>query len=319
VTTKAFLVALCVYDCLTTAHADSLPVRDLNPLLAGYELPSALPANRNPQHNVIDISYAVSNTSLDQKGYDDHNITDAELHRWQLTATHSINSHWSIQFELPYQATSGGSLDRFIEHFHGDFNLPNGNRATWPHNRLLIDYSINDQSRYHLDTAQAGISDITVRAGWHFDSHAAHSSTLWLSAKAPTGNANNLTGSGSVDAAISLAAAQHLSDEVQSFEQLSVSWFGNGTRLTEEQQHSAWSGMIGLGWKLTNEVDVITQLNAHSAVYDSQVRMLGTATQFTIGPRYHATQWQGWLSITEDVATDTAPDVQFQFNLSHHF
>jgi hypothetical protein len=316
---RTTLLAFCAGNCLTTVHADPLPIRDLNPLLAGYELPSALPASRNLLQNAIDLSYAISNTSLDQRVGSEHSIADAELHRWQLTATRAINSRWSIQFELPYQSVSGGSLDRFIENFHSDFNFPNGNRATWPRNRLLINYSINDQSRYQLSTPQSGIGDLSMRAGWHFDLQTTHSSTLWFSAKVPTGNANNLTGSGSVDAALSLAAIQQFSDDVQSFEQFSVSWLGNGKRLSEEQKQSTWSGIIGLGWKLTHAVDVVTQLNAHSAVYDSQVRMLGAATQFTIGPRYHSAQWQSWISITEDVATDTAPDVQFQFNLSHQF
>ena len=158
-----------------------------------------------------------------------------------------------------------------------------------------------------------------MRAGWHFDSQPAHSSTLWFSIKAPTGNANNLTGSGSVDAAVSLAAMQQFNGDVQSFEQVSMSWFGSSKRLSEQQKHSAWSGMIGLGWKLANAVDVITQLNMHSAVYESTIRMLGTATQFTIGPRYHSSLWQAGLSITEDIATDTAPDVQFQIYLTHQF
>jgi len=313
------LLAFYVSNCLTAVHADPLPVRDLNPLIAGYELPPPLPASRDLKQNTIALSYAVSNTSLDQQAGAEHSTVDAELHCWQLTATHSINSRWSIQLELPHQSVSGGTLDRFIENFHSDFNLPNGNRDTLPRNRLLINYAITDQSRYHVSAPQSGIGDISMRAGWHFDSQPAHSSTLWFSIKAPTGNANNLTGSGSVDAAVSLAAMQQFNGDVQSFEQVSMSWFGSSKRLSEQQKHSAWSGMIGLDWKLADAVDVITQLNMHSAVYESTIRMLGTATQFTIGPRYHSALWQGGLSITEDIATDTAPDVQFQIYLTHQF
>jgi hypothetical protein len=142
---------------------------------------------------------------------------------------------------------------------------------------------------------------------------------LWFTAKMPTGNAKSLTGSGTTDATISLAAQQHLSNDINFFEQLTLSWLGNGARLSDEQKHSVWSCMTGLSWSLTHSIDTTFQLNSHSAIYASNVRMLGNATQFTIGPRYHSAQWQAWLAITEDIVVDTAPDVQFQFSVSHSF
>ncbi|MES1195721.1 MAG: DUF3187 family protein [Steroidobacter sp.] len=300
-------------------NAAPLPIRDLNPFLTGFELPPALPSDSDHHRNDLDISYAISNISLDQQAGDEHVIADAELHRWQLTLTHDINPHWNIQVELPYQSISGGSFDSFLENFHNDFNLPNGNRASWPRNRLLIDYSVANQSLYQLDTSQSGLGDLALRAGWHFDSHQSHSTSLWLNAKFPTGSANNLMGSGSLDAAVTLAAEQSIGDDIHSFEQISMSWLGNGKRLPDEQRHSAWSGILGVDWTLTHAIDVIAQLDSHSGVYDSGIRMLGTATQLAIGPRYHSTHWQEALSITEDIATDTAPDVQFQFNLGYRF
>ncbi len=308
--------------CLSirTVHADSLAVRDLNPLLSGYELPPSLSSALNPVYrNDIQVSYAISNTSLEQQSSNEHLVVDGELHRWQFTATHAINSHWNVSIELPYQSISGGTLDRFIEHFHNDFNLPNGNRANWPVNRLLINYARNGQTLYHLENSQSGIGDMTLRAGWQFDAQIVHTATVWFSAKVPTGNANKLTGSGAVDAAVSLAAQQQVNNDLQTYEQMSLSWLGNGTRMQQEQKHSVWSAMAGIDWRLFNTMDVVAQLNAHSAIFDSELRLLGQAMQFSVGPRYHAQQWAASFFITEDIAVDTAPDVQFQFTLEHHF
>lgn len=299
---------------------DALPVRDLNPFNAGYELPPALPSTLDTTYRtVVRASYAISNISLDQQHGSETAIADAELHRWQLTITHSFNSNWIAGIELPYQSVSGGSLDSFIENFHRALGLPNGNRGQWPRNRLLIDYSINNQSLYHLENRKSGMADISARIGRQIDSHAAHSATAWFTIKLPTGNANQLTGSGAIDAALTLSASQRLSDHWHAYEQVSLSLLGRGKRLHDEQKQTAWSGLVGVAWTLTHSLDVASQLNWHSSLYDSDIRMLGPATQLTIGPRYRTAQWQAWLAITEDIAVDTAPDVQFQFALSHHF
>lgn len=316
---KLFSAGLIVSGCLPIAsYAEPFTVRDLNPLLSGFEFSTPL-SGTNARQNIVDLSYAISNITLDQQPGNEHLIADAELRRWQLTTSHPLGPNWTIQIDLPYQSISGGSLDTFIEHFHSTFNLPNGNRASWPHNRLLVDYSVADQSLFHLTNAHAGIGDTAIHAGWRFASSTSQSAMLWFTAKMPTGNAKSLTGSGTTDATISLAAQQHLSNDINFFEQLTLSWLGNGARLSDEQKHSVWSCMTGLSWSLTHSIDTTFQLNSHSAIYASNVRMLGNATQFTIGPRYHSAQWQAWLAITEDIVVDTAPDVQFQFSVSHSF
>lgn len=319
------LVILFAVTAGLHAHAsqmtgDALPLRDLNPFIAGFEIPAALPSHIDFNHrNAIDVSYTISNISLDQQQGLESAMADAELHRWQFTITHAFNSRWSIQLELPYQSVSGGSLDSFIENFHHDFGLPNGIRNQWPRNRLLVDYSINNQSLYHLENSTSGVADIPLRAGWQFDAHDTHTTALWFTAKLPTGNANHLTGSGAIDAALTLSASQSINDHWCAYEQASLSLLGKGERLHDQQRESVVSGMAGLSWMFTHSLDVTSQLNWHGPVYGSNIRMLGPATQWSIAPRYHAGHWQAWLAITEDIAVDTAPDVQFQFALSHEF
>lgn len=301
----------------SSSQAESLPIRDLNPVLSGFELPPALPAQAISPFTV-DASYAIGNITLDQTAGNEHAIADAEVHRWNLSVLHRINANWQLSVEIPYQSISGGSLDAFIEHFHNAFNLPNGTRAESPRNRLLVDYRAGNQSLFHLSHNSSGVADTSVRAGWIIDHNASHSATLWFSAKLPTGNANSLSGSGSVDAAVTLSAQQRM-DEFQFFEQLSLSYFGNSKRLSMLQKHSAWSGIAGIDWQWTGGLNLIAQLQTHSAIYNSGIRMLGTATQLSIGPQYHSTHWLASLSISEDIVTDTAPDVQFQFNLARKF
>jgi hypothetical protein len=299
------------------AYAAGLPINDLNPLLSGYDLPALMPSSYESTQS-LEVNFNLSNISLDQQSASEHAIADAELRRWQINYNRTINKQWSLRAELPYQNISGGSLDGFIEHFHSTFNLPGGNRKEWPRDRLLVDYSHN-ATHYHLDSAQSGLGDIALRAGWLFDNNQSHSTSLWFGLKLPTGNADHLIGSGSVDANVTLAATQIINDDLQVFEQASVSLLGTGSRMKHEQKHVVGSGVAGASWALTSKLDVLTQLQMHTAVFESQLKMLGTSTQFSIGPRYHTKSWQASLSITEDIVPDSAPDVQFQFDLSHRF
>jgi len=301
------------------ASAAGLPIIDLNPLLAGYQLPQIMPSANQDGRQSLEINYNLSNISLDQHTASEHVIVDAELQRWQISYSHPLNKAWTLIVDVPYQSISGGSLDSFIEDFHRTFNLPDGNRKGWPRNRLYVDYAENNRTIYHLDSTQAGIGDIAAQVGWHFDTSRSHTTSLWLGLKLPTGDADHLMGSGSVDISATLAAGQTLNDDLHLYEQASMSLLGNGSRLSEQQKHLVWSGALGVSWALTTKLDVVTQLQMHSAAFDSQLKILGTSTQFAIGPRYRLQNWLMALSITEDVVPDSAPDVQFQFDLSHRF
>jgi len=308
------IVLACITGC---TFAAGLPINDLNPLLSGYDVPALMP-NSYENRQSLQINFNLSNISLDQQVGTEYAIADAELRKWQVIYNKPVSKQWTVRAELPYQSINGGSLDSFIEHFHSAFNLPDGNRSELPRNRLLVSYSHNS-SYYQMASAQSGIGDIALRSGWHFDATSSHTTTLWFGLKLPTGSANHLLGSGSVDTDVTLTATQIINDDLHIFEQASVSLLGTGSRMKNEQKHVVGSGVAGASWALTSRLDVLTQLQMHSAVFDSQLKMLGTSTQFSIGPRYHTRNWQASLSITEDIVPDSAPDVQFQFDLSYRF
>lgn len=313
---------------LTQADSEPLAIRDLDPLLAGYELPPALPSSADKiGATQLNVQYDVSNTSLNQSAGNqaanehaaEHVIVDGEIHRWQLTLSHALNEHFTVRAEVPYQSVSGGSLDTFIENFHHDFGFPNGNRASWPRDRLLVSYSENGQTLYQQTETSTSLGDITLRAGWHFNDEARHTTSLWFSVKLPTGNAQRLTGSGSVDTAVSLSTMQALGARIASYEQLSLSVLGSGERMENKQREFAWSGTAGIDWSLSTRFSILAQLDGHTRVFDSNTRLLGNSLQFSFGPRYGSGRWQTTLTMSEDLAVDTAPDVQFQLNVGYRY
>lgn len=308
-------LSLCC--CISAVHADPLPVRDLNPLLSGYELPPAL----GIPSSITELSaeFAVGNISLDQYSLQEALQLDVELQRWQFSFSKSLNDSLALRIELPYLSVSGGQLDNFIESFHDTFGLPNGNRDIWPARRLWIQHVRNGRLDYDLNDARHGPGDLTLRLGKELGTHPRFHNALWLSLKLPTGNAGKLTGSGAMDLALSLASSQQLGTRFTSQQQVSWSLLGDGKRLSSQQETRVWSGSLGVDTVLTSHWNVTLQLDGHTRVFDSDLRALGSALQLSFGPRYRSRIWSGVFLISEDVAVDTAPDVQLQLQVMRRF
>jgi Protein of unknown function (DUF3187) len=303
--------------CATSVYAEALPVHDLNPLLSGYELPAAQSAT--PSGTSLSLGLAIGNISLDQHSPQEGLQLDGELQRWQLSFATPLSNTLELRVDLPYLDLSGGHLDNFIESFHDTFGLPNGNRNLWPVGRLWIQHVRNGVPDYDLSDSQRGLGDLTLRLGKHLGASPDHNTVLWISLKLPTGDANRLTGSGAADIAISLATSQRSGTRVISRQQLSVSRLGKSERLTTQQLTWVWSGSLGLDALLTPHWSAAMQLDGHTRIFNSDLRALGNVLQLSFGPSYRSGAWNGALLISEDIAVDTAPDVQLQLQLTHSF
>lgn len=319
--------------CITTVNAQPLPVRDLNPLLSGYELPPALP-DTPPERTTLSAEFAVGNISLDQGASsrvarlspqgehttDESLQLDGEHQRWQFSFAKPLSDTLGLRIELPYVRLSGGHLDNFIESFHQTFGMPNGNRDLWPSKRLWIQHARDGQSDYSLSDAQDGIGDLTLRLGKRLGkrlgTHPKFNNTLWVSLKLPTGNAQDLTGSDSVDMAISLASSQRLSPRFVTHQQLSMSLLGHGERLSAQQKNAVWSGSLSVDANVTRHWSAVMQLDGHTQVFSTDLRALGPALQLSFGPRYQSGAWRSEFIISEDIAVDRSPDVQFQLGIT---
>lgn len=281
-------------------------------MLAGFSLPSPLPAS---SVHSLSVSAAIGNVSLDQNAGNERLQLDAEVQQWSLRYTRPLNERWQLHVELPWLKISGGMLDGFIENWHHTFGLPNGNRAGWAQNRLFVQHQAAGQVDFLTQVNSQHIGDVSVSTGRSWSNSNTHTA-LWLTVKLPTGNAALLTGSGTMDTAVTLGTEQRNWSRLTTYQQLSFSLLGKGERLSEQQRNYALSGLIGGDFHFTSHWDFTTQLSAHSGIYDSALRILGNSTQLSFGPVYQRNAWRSTLLVTEDIDVDTAPDVQFEFILT---
>jgi hypothetical protein len=312
---KQLAIALLLIAPL--AAADPFPTRDLNPLLAGYGLPSALPARvaRDSWSLATDINWA--STSLVQRAGSEHLIVDAETREARLTIGRSGSSGFAAQLELPYRYTGGGVLDDAIDSWHDFFSLPEGARSTMPTDRMRIVYQRAGATLLDVNSSASGLGDASLDFGYSLRSTGATAAAAWLSIKVPTGDADRFTGSGATDVSLSIAGEHGVSERWSMFGQASVTRLGDGDRLSALQRDVVWSGFAGLGWRAWRGLQLKAQIDAHSAVFeDNEVDFLGDAVVLTVGGVYQfASGWRFAVAVSEDIAVESASDVVFVIGL----
>ncbi len=139
------------------------------------------------------------------------------------------------------------------------------------------------------------------------------STSLWLNLKAPTGNSNQLTGSGAFDASLALAHERILSSRWLAFAQIAGTYLGSGDLLSNQQRHWVGAGLLGFDYRYSTALTLTAQLDGHTAAFkDSGLTLLGDAWILTLGGEYRwRTHWSAQIGVSEDVKVDASPDVTF--------
>ena len=298
----------------STACAEPFLTRNQNPLLALYGLPSPLPARlpaagRWRAAGVVNWS---NSASIETSGASSFTL-DAEAIEFRAHVEHGVGPTAALRVELPWRRVSAGTLDRFIENWHDWFSLPNGSRDQLPRDELRIEYAVGEVTQLLVDESTSGPGDIPLAVGYQVHASETHALATWLSLKLPVGEADELTGSGAVDVALSLSYQARPADRWQLFGQLNGAWLGEGEFLPESQESTALSALAGVTWNPWRNLDLTMQLEATSRVFDVEVEPLsGDALVFTFGGSYRTPGgWRFDLGISEDVEVDASPDVNF--------
>lgn len=312
-------LACCV---IPDARAEPFLVRNQHPVVALYGLPSPLPA-RLPAADTTRVAGAVnwSNFAATESQGDADFTLDGEVLETRLHIDRRFGNRFAFHSELAYRDLSEGALDGLVANWHDVFGLPNGSRAQLPEDQLLLEYRIGATTSLYIDESVGGFADIPISVGYQLLASDTSAAATWLSVKAPTGRAEDLTGSGAVDVALSIAADHRLAERWQFFGQANLAWLGNGDLLPDEQESYAWSTLAGVTWNPWRTLDLTVQLEANSAVLDTGLDGLdGDAVVLTFGGSYRtANAWRFDLGVSEDIEVGASPDVVLNLVVRHGF
>ncbi|MCF6178702.1 MAG: DUF3187 family protein [Geopsychrobacter sp.] len=321
------LLWLCCAGTAAGFELQPLTTRNLSPATLGFGLPALgaarlLPGRTGRAQFTFDL---VSNFS-ESVAAGERLRFDGETYRAALSADYGIGSNFEVGAELPLLSHSGGFLDGFVEGWHDTFGLPQGGRDLTASDQLDYSYAHGGDG-FSLQSEQAGIGDLSLRAAWQCwqDVSKSRALALRVSLKLPTGSVSHLTGSGSTDLALWLSGEQRLQAGTGV-----VTLYGgggglfstDGDLLPEQRRNLAGLVSFGVGWRPWMRLGLQLQFDGHSALFKgSQLRELNEfAGQLASGGSFVLTDATIMeLAVVEDVLVNTAPDVVFHLALKRNF
>ena len=320
---------LIVFPLPSVAASDLLgapyATANRNPFVQIYGLPSAQSAQlqMNGKIKIAMQHEAASNFTFDgaltDTPSDQPVILDGETHRTNLQWRYGYDEDWEIGIDIPYLRHKAGGLDSFINDWHDTFSLPDGNRTDFLDDQLLFFYQ-DGADVFSLDRDNAGIGDVSLSAAYRLSSHSTRQTALRFGIKLATGDAKKLHGSEATDAFVSW----HISDQyTQRFiwhASAGLLLLGDGEVLDGVRNDAVVFGSTTVSYTVRDNVSLKAQLDAQSAFYNSSTTELGSASmQLTIGGAIaFGRNFSLDLSISEDIAVDTAPDVVFQLGFNYY-
>ena len=245
---------------------------------------------------------------------------DYERTTLNFNLAYGVNETWSIGLEIPYMINSGGFLDGLIENWHDLFGLNQGGRDTAEENEFFISYNSGNQSLTIDDTDQ-GIGDISIYADRSLVETPAYRLGLRAKLKIPTGDENQLFGSGGYAGSLHFNTAVVLSERLTTFAAAGFSYLSKGDVLKSQQKNLIAIATLGLAWQFSSDVLLSAQFDLNSKIYaDTDLSAVsGQAGVLYASAKYNITDKASLqIGITEDVINkDGAPD--FGIRLGYTF
>jgi hypothetical protein len=220
---------------------------------------------------------------------------------------------------LPVVSHRGGFLDSIIDDWHDLWGLDSFSRDGFPEDQLTYRYQRDGITRAEVNDTLTGIGDVRLHLGKSLlDSETANAS-MWLQLKLPTGDAEDLTGSGATDVAARIQGSRRVGEYTTIYGGAGLAWLGEGDLLPEMQEDWAGSLTAGLSWQRWSRVALKLQLDAQSAIYDdTSLRQIGEpAAQFSIGGSFFVGERTilDFAAVEDEWKGEASPDFGLHFRV----
>jgi len=297
-------------------HPSPFLSRDESPFSLIYGLPLASSAKllENKQSRWIS-SLNISNTINLQANANENLFIDIETWNVNFLYDYGFKENWMLRVQLPYIVHSAGILDSAIDSYHQALGLPEDIRPDFPQDQIHINLSRNAETLIDINDPQSALGDISIQMAWQAQQSEQSAISYWLSLKLPTGDADKLTGSGAADIAGWAAINYRLNNTRWLYGQGGLLYMGDSDLFKSSQNNFAAFGNAGIKFQPWNSIELKTQLDMHSAFYDSNLEFLGPVIQITFGGSYIINSKHKLdFAVAEDIKNGASPDVNFNIS-----
>jgi hypothetical protein len=311
------------------AAAEIVPFESTNqsPLVQIYGLPGSGNAMLLPQGRTeVGLNVALSSNYAVNDNPREQIILDGETTRSTVAARYGLFPRLEIGVRIPYISHSGGFLDGFIENYHGAFGFPNAGREQAPKNRLLYRYRRDGVEKIRIDSSGSGIGDVMLTTALPLYEEKNQGMTLNAALKLPTGDSDQLRGSGSTDLSLwlheGIGGAFAAAGNWASYGSAGVLFMTEGKVLPDQQKRWVGFGSLGIGWAPLDWISFKVQADAHTPFFsDSDLKEIAAnAVQLIVGGTISFSERVVLdIGVSEDLIVNTSPDVAFYFTLRTRF
>jgi len=286
--------------------------------------PSLVPARKADLRFIVDLANNFIEDGVPRESI----ILDGESTRFSLDARYGISKNFEVGVVIPYLIEGGGFTDGFIDWYHNTFGFAAGGRDQAPKDRLLYQYQRDGQVLLKINESSHGIGDIQLMGGYQLYQSANKPSravSLRSSLKLPTGDSQQLHGSGSTDLSLWVTAGDEWRPGIGPiglFGAGGIMGMTDGDVLKNQQRNWVGFAVLGLGWSPARWITFKIQTNGHTSFYkDSELEELnGNSVQLTIGGTLAFSKNISLdLGVTEDLILRASPDVVFHLALRGTF
>ena len=294
--------------------ADALPLRNHNPILQIFGLPSF----QTPEVSVegawdISFSYDIANDADDASRPNEELVIDGESQVLAISLRRRVSDKLELGLDVPFVSHSGGFLDGTIKDWHNLLGLSNSMRDG-PNDQLQHYYELDGVALLDFSESTSGIGDVQISAAIPLQSV-----TIRAGAKLPTGDAEKLTGSGAADFSLGVYGARSTTIfdrelDISGF--VGVLALGDGDVMSEFQRSAVPYGGLALRWHATEKFALSTQWYVQGSYFDIDIDEIGGSTiQLGVGVDYRLRKSFLRFAIVEDVAAGAAPDFALHLSL----
>ena len=316
---RNFLISCAALLCVTPSNAaEPSPffTRNLNPFIQIFGLPNAQSASIAKKGEIgwrSQLNYL--NNSNSETDSNDGVLIDGETSRLEFNLRLGVVDGVELGIDIPWIFHEPGMLDRLIDNWHDITGLPNGERDKQGINDLDYILIRNGQTLYSINSSKNGIGDVVLSAGWqpaHWKNQSDSDFTLRVAVKLPTGDEDDLLGSGATDISVTAHYDKKPAGSNWSFFlQGGASWLDDGEHVGDFQESFVTSFSVGAHYALRSSIELGAQIDGHTAVYDTGLDDLGRGSlQLVVGGSWIVNKRSRFrFAVGEDLLVDTAPDV----------
>lgn len=316
------LLLLSTTHALAAAGDGFIRHRSLDPLTATFGLP-AVAARVGAGEGQLQLAFEHGSIFTGGRTSDEVLRLDGETSRLALRYTRAVTECLTFGVAGEAVAHGGGIFDAAIDDWHQWFGLPDAGRDQAPMDVLNFRYENADGSAFAVNGSAQGMGDISVSVArtWRCDDQAGP--LLRFGLKLPTGERGTLLGSGTTDVYADVQSPWWSAGLHWRFA-ASGGLLKPGTDSDTEKAFPDQQAVVGYAsavtvFRFSRRGYVVAQLDARTAVFDSPLRELGDASLvLTTGLRALSSPGNAFeLTIAEDVAIDTAPDIVLRLGWTH--